>query len=422
MEAALPMPAAGPPPFAGLPLAGPLGGARRSGASLYGIDLGIPLRDRRVLIADPSPFSRKTLTRFLAWVGISDIVFAADGREVLERAAGLGADLILLDADLGSLSGVETCRLLRAMPALRDVPVLLQITSQSDQARARCFQAGASDVVPKPVNPGELIARLRYHLERRAMIRDLTEFRRRIERDLEMAHAMQLALIPKPERIAAVAGKRGLAISAHFESCDEIGGDFWSLYDIDEDRIGVLVADFSGHGIAAAINAFRFETLVSRCSRAERGDPGGLLTRLNRELCEILSVGQYCTAFYGVFDTLRRTLTYACASQPNPLIAGGGGDIRTIDGSGVFLGCWPDEHYETKRLELEPKGFLFLYSDALTESPDRHGAELGEAGLLSLAREMALRDRPLDGLLERFAAARDRPYRDDLTAVWIAWP
>ncbi|MEI7606474.1 MAG: SpoIIE family protein phosphatase [Rhodospirillaceae bacterium] len=391
------------------------------GTSLYGIDLGIPLADRRILVADPSPFSRKTLTRFLTWIGIRDIVFVSDGREVQERAADIGADLILLDADLGSLSGIETCRALRATPAGRDMPILLQTTSHSDQTRARCFQAGANDVITKPVNPGELIARLRYHLERRAMVMELRGFRERIERDLAMARSMQLALIPKPERVAEVARKRGLTIASRFESCDEIGGDFWSLYEIDENRIGVLVADFSGHGIAAAINAFRFETLASRCSKSERADPGMLLTKLNQELCGTLAIGQYCTVFYGVLDSHKRTLTYACGAQPSPFLGGKKNGLVKLDGSGTFLGCWPEEHYENRRQTLENKGFLFLYSDVLTESPDHDGNELGEDGLEELVRKVAPTEHPLDTLLEHFALERRRPYHDDLTAVWIAW-
>jgi sigma-B regulation protein RsbU (phosphoserine phosphatase) len=401
--------------------AGPQATEAHGCASLYGIDLAIPLHDRRILIADSSPFSRKTLTRFLSWFGVTDVVFAKDGKEVLDRVSEVGANLILLDTNLGSLTGIETCRLLRATPTGRDLPILLQTTSHSDQTRARCFQAGASDVISKPVNPGELIARVGYHLERRAMIAELKRFRERIELDLAMARAMQLALIPKPEAVAAAARTRGLAIDSHFESCDEIGGDLWSLHEIDDHRLGILLADFSGHGITAAINAFRFEALVSRRTDAERADPGAMLTELNAELCDILPPGQYCTAFYGVLDSHRRTLTYASAAQPNPFLTGPGGRITTLDGSGVFLGCWPGERYDSRHQDLEPDGSLFLYSDVLTEAPDHQGAALAERGLEELVQAAAQRENPLETLLDRFAAPRRRPYPDDLTALWIAW-
>ncbi len=390
-------------------------------ASLYGLDLVAPLHDCRILIADSSPFSRKTLTRFLSWFGVTDVVFAKDGRDVLDRVGEIGANLILLDTNLGSLTGIETCRLLRTLPAGRDVPIVLQTMSHSDQTRARCFQAGASDVISKPVNPGELIARLGYHLERRAMIAELKKFRQRIERDLEIARTMQLALIPKPERVDRVAKQRGLTINSRFESCDEIGGDFWSLHEIDENRIGILVADFSGHGIAAAINAFRFDALVSRRSKAEQADPGTMLTNLNSDLCEILPIGQYCTAFYGVIDSHSHTLTYASAAQPNPFLGGENNVVKIIDGSGVYLGCWSGEQYDNRYLSLGAKGFLFLYSDVLTESPDHMGTVLKEDGLETLVKNVLNDKIPLNSLIDTFTAPRRGPYHDDLTAIWISW-
>ena len=423
MAAGLAMAGGGSPRGAGA--RGAAGPARDAGLSqqpgLYGIDLGRDLKGRRVVIADASAFNRKTLARFLTWIGITDVVHAGDHEEVLGRLDELLPDLLLLDMDLGAIGGIETCLRLREHPRGRHLPVLLLTTTHSDQTRARCFQAGANDVITKPVNPGELIARIRYHLERRAMMRELTDFRERIERDLRLARSMQLGLIPDPDRVTVAGRERGFSIASYFESCDEIGGDFWSFYEIDDRRLGFLVADFSGHGIAAAINAFRFHTLVSRCPPEELADPGGMLTKLNRELCQILSIGQYCTAFYGVLDRGARSLRYAAGSQPSPLLGDHQGKVATIDGSGVFLGFMADEVYETRELALAPAGFLLLYSDALTETPDQRGEMLGEAGLTALVQDCAGAARPLETLLERFTADHPGGCNDDFTAVWIAW-
>lgn len=389
--------------------------------SLYGIDLGIPLNDRRVLIGDPSAFSRKTLARFLTWIGLTDVIHAGGEAEALERVERDRPDLVLLDADHPSFDGIETCRRLRASPAGRGLPILLQTTSHSDQVRARCFQAGANDIITKPVNPGELIARVRYHLERRLMVQQLTAFQDRVERDLQLARVMQQAVIPNPTWVAEAGRRRGLSIDFRFESCDEIGGDFWSLHEVDDQRLGFLVADFCGHGISAAINAFRFHTLASRRSVEDFADPGAMLTKLNDELCEILPIGQYCTVFYGVIDRAAGTLTYAAGAQPNPLLGGAGGAITAIDGGGVFLGFHRGEIYDNRVIALEPEGFLLLYSDVLTESPDRQGGTLGEEGLTALVQQAAGAPRPLDTLLDRFAASRADRFHDDLTAIWIAW-
>ncbi len=391
-------------------------------STLYGMDLGIPLQDRRILVADHSAFNRKTLCRFLTWIGITEVAQAEDGHGVLSQVAQFAPDLVLLDTDLVGLDGFETCRRLRGLPAGKDLPILMQSTSHSDQIRTRCFQSGATDVITKPINPGEFIARVRYHLERRAMVKELRGFRDRIERDLEIARSMQLELIPKPEAIELVAAKCGLSIEAHFQSCDEIGGDVWSLQDLGEGRLGLLVVDFSGHGIAAAINTFRFHTLVSRCTDAEMMDPGAMLSRLNQELCAILPLGQYCTGFYGVIDTGQGTLNYAAAAQPSPFLSLPGKGIDTIDTQGTFLGCFPDEYYETRTVSLGSGGFLFLYSDVLTETLGNDGTMLGVDGLKNWVRDAAATERPLVALLGSFMAGTNGVLHDDLTTVWIAWP
>lgn len=389
-------------------------------ATPYGIDLGLPQGGRRVLVADDSAFNRKTLARFLQWAGIHQVDFAESGAEVMAKVESFNPDLILLDAAMPQMDGVELCRRLRADPRWRDVPILVQSTLPSDQLRTVCFQAGATDIIAKPVNPGECIARVRYHLERRSLVRELRAFRDRVERDLLQARAMQLALMPDPAVVEAIGERHGLWIDAEFRSSDEIGGDFWAIHELDAGRVGVLVADLSGHGIAAAINAFRLHTLVSRLPAAELTDPAGLLRRLNERLQEILPVGQFATAFYGVIDPSRDRLTYAAAGSPDPLL-GDGSCFRPLDATGMLMGAFAGAEYENRECPMHRGDSLFLYSDALVEARDEHGCMLGEGGLARMV-EGAVRAaprRPLPRILDAFGGTFGTKLEDDLTAVWI---
>ncbi len=388
--------------------------------TLYGIDLGIPLNERRVLIADDSSFNRKTLARFLTWAGITQVEFAQQSEEVLARVDEFHPDLVLLDTTPPRMDGIGVCKSLRQQPHHRDLPILMQSAVNSDQHRTICFQAGATDIISKPVNPGECIARVRYHLERMSLIQELREFRERVERDLRMARSMQLALVPEEDKILEIARPRALDIEMHFRSSDEVGGDFWTLFEIDDTKIGLFIADLSGHGITAAINAFRLHTLMSRLPSAELLDPAALLAQLNRRLNDILTIGQYATAFYGVLDTRTDCLTYASAGSPDPILGRHDG-MMAVDASGVFLGAFAGETYENRHVAVPPGSFLFLYSDALTESLDQEGEMLGEKGLLAWIKDVHASgvDRPLDALLERHAARYGTHLHDDLTTVWL---
>lgn len=391
------------------------------GASVYGMELGIPLGGCRVLIADDSAFNRKTLTRFLQWAGITQVAFASTTDEVMERLESFAPDLLLLDAAMPRMDGIAVCRSLRGDPRWRDLPILVQSAQTSDQMRTVCFSAGATDLIAKPINPGECIARVRYHLERRSMVQELRAFHERVERDLRQARAMQLALVPEPAELAAFADRHGLTVDSVFRASDEIGGDFWTAFEFDGPRVGVFTADLSGHGIAAAINAFRLHTLLTRTPPEELRDPARLLRQLNLRLCEILPLGQFATAFYGVIDRADDSLLYAAAASPGPIVGNGGDGFRRLDASGLFLGAFRDSTYANHRVPLRRGDTLFLYSDGLSEALDTDGAMLGEDGLLRLAGRAAATSpsRPLPALMACHAAAHGERLHDDVTALWI---
>lgn len=388
--------------------------------SLYGIDLGIPLNERRVLIADDSAFNRKTLARFLQWAGIVQVDFAQSGSEVMSKVEAFNPDLLLLDTAMPQMDGIEVCKAMRRDPRWRDLPILMQSALNSDQLRTVCFQAGATDIIAKPVNPGECIARVRYHLERRLLIQELRAFRERVERELLQARSMQLALVPDPEVVEAIGERYGLWIDSHFRTSDEIGGDFWTVKDFDHDRVGLFVADLSGHGITAAINAFRLHTLISRLPEHELADPASLLEELNLRLHDILPVGQFATAFYGVIDRRSDRMVFASAGTPNPILGGPDG-FTQVDGSGMFLGAFAGASFENQEIAFPSGSSLFLYSDGLTEARDPFGTMLGEEGLIRLITQTIVREpkRPLPAMIADFTRHYGEKLHDDLTTVWI---
>lgn len=378
----------------------------------------ISFADCRVLVVDDSKFNREILNRFLTWVGIGRVDFAGDGQQGLTMLQSTGADLVLLDIDMPVMDGLEMCRRIRANPAWSDLPVLMQTSPASDPAGVNCFEAGASDIIAKPINPGECMARVRLHLEKQFFLRNLADFHRRLESDLRLARSMQLSLIPDSRRLSAVGARHGLSIEGHFEPSDELGGDFWTLFELGKGKIGFLVADFSGHGISAAINTFRFHTLIERINPQDYG-PVDWLTMLNRPLKDLLPVGQFATCFYVVIDPVEGTLSYAAAGAPSPLLISGG-RTTLLDASGLMLGVSNTPLLTSDTIPFPPGSSLLMYSDAMTEAVDRNGHLLGEDGLVRLADEALTKG---EGRLKRLLASFDsvvaRPLADDLTAICV---
>ncbi|WP_119678435.1 PP2C family protein-serine/threonine phosphatase [Indioceanicola profundi] len=378
-----------------------------------------PFTECRVLVVDASGSSRDELGRCLARIGLTRIDFAEDGEAGLARFAAAGADLVILDVDVPGMDGLELCRSIRRMPAGADLPVIIQTSPATDPAGVRSFEAGASDIIAKPINPGECMTRVRLHLEKQFLLRNLTDFHRRLEGELRLARSMQLSLIPDQRRISAVAARYGVELEGVFEPSDELGGDFWTLFELDADRLGILVADFSGHGISAAINTFRFHTLLERLP-PHGYEPTEWLLMLNRPLKDLLPVGQFATCFYCIVDTRQGTLSYAAAGAPSPLLVGAG-EATMLDASGLMLGITNSPMLTSDTVPFPPGATLLIYSDAMTEAVDGQGHLIGEPGLVRLATE-AFQGGP--GRLKRLLAAFDKvaqhPLADDLTAICIS--
>jgi len=380
----------------------------------------ISLDDCRVLIVDDNEFNRKSLSLLLLRSGIRNIAFANDGVDGLAKVESFRPDLVLLDVAMPRMNGLEMCRRLRSDARYADLPILFQTALDRDEEQVACFNAGGNDFISKPIRPGECMARVRHQLERRKLLIDLTVFRERVEKELRHAHAMQLSLLPEPRRVAELGETYGLEIYSHFETSSELGGDLWSVFEVDADRVGFLIVDFAGHGITAAINTFRLHTLFER-SQARRGEPAEWLTYLNAALKDVLPTGQFATAFYCVLDKRTNLLTFAGAGAPNPIL-GVGGDLTLLDSSGLLLGISHHARYRTQQVTLPPGGFLLLYSDALLECRGTDGVAFGQEAVLAQVRRTAADDGVLDPvavLLKPFFERVTRPLRDDLTLIWI---
>jgi len=382
--------------------------------------MAISLSDCRVLIVDDNEFNRKSLALVIRRAGITQIAFAENGAEGLKAVDSFRPDLVLLDVDMPVMNGLEMCEALRRNATHEELPVLFQTAFDSDQEQVRCFEAGGSDFISKPIKPGECVARVRHQLEKRKLFNDLAAFRARVQRELAHAREMQHSLLPEKRRLTAVAERYGLTLDAHFETSSELGGDFWGVYPLDNRRVGFLIIDFAGHGITAAINTFRLHTLIDRFPMQDCA-PSQWLMQLNSALKDVLPTGQFATAFFGILDLTTDTLTFSAAGSPNPVL-GVGGDIRLLDSAGLVLGASRRAQYVDQSFRLPRGGFLFLYSDALIECwGDEHGP-IGQSAVPDFVRDalMVNRTHPLEPMMERFYARTRQPLRDDLTAVWIA--
>ncbi len=190
-----------------------------------------------------------------------------------------------------------------------------------------------------------------------------------MERQLAAAMDLQSDMLPSSERVAQIQSRCPLDLSTYYKPRDAVGGDIWTIEAIGPQRVMIYVADFTGHGISAALNTARFHSFVHMELR-NAADPAWLLRRLNNRLLAVLPAGQFATMFCATIDFHMQKIEYAFAGAPPQLYRRSSKDpFEVICQPSFPLGIIPDAGYESQTVAFCPGGGLVLYTDGLVETP-----------------------------------------------------
>ena len=372
-----------------------------------------------LLIVDDEEISRTFIEHTLRARGFTHLIFVASGEEALKKLEEMPIDLVILDILMpGGIDGFACCTAIRLQPKFHDLPILIQTHIKDDERRVQAFTKGATDFVSKPVYPDELSARVLVHLEKRHSLKALRHYKERTALELENARKLQFDCLPKAEEISEIERRCHLDIASYFEPSSEVGGDLWGMKKEFPYQSAFWLVDFSGHGLASAMNAFRLHAYLKEQSDLS-ARPGAYLSSLNDKLLNLLPRGQFATMFYGILDSRGKNLFYACACSPPPILwRKETGKAELIDGSGSPLGI-SMQMYATQQVSFAPGDKLLLYSDALTETPNAAGDYMTEEQIMHLLEENsgASSGELKKILLDQFRQHARDALRDDLTLL-----
>ena len=240
----------------------------------------------------------------------------------------------------------------------------------------------------------------------------------RMERELQQARRIQMSLLP-----GAYPQLPGYDFAAAYESAREIGGDLYDFIDWPGDpaRIGLLIADVSGKGTAAALFMAHSRAMIRGAAQTQPG-PGATLAVANVQIARDNHAMLFVSAFYAVLEATDGRLTFANAGHNLPLIRRADGRVEEVMSRGMVLGIMDDMTYDEATAALAPDDILLLYTDGITEAMDAAGELFGKARLTAAVGQAApatARDL-IDAIL---AAVRDytgdTPPADDLTIVTV---
>lgn len=240
--------------------------------------------------------------------------------------------------------------------------------------------------------------------------------RQRLEQELSIARTIQQALVPH-----GLHDFPHLAVTGVHHPCTEVGGDYFDVVPVDEDRTAILIADVSGKGLGAALLTTMLQGALSGLSMG--ADPVKVFNHVNKFLCRHSEVGRYATMFIGIIGR-DGMLEYIKAGHPSPLLLRKG-QVTELYNEGSFpVGLILEADYESACLQLEPEDTLVLYSDGVTEA-DNVNHDLFEVSGLSHALA-GKQDVPVEVLQQSVldavsAFARGASQSDDITLLVVRY-
>ncbi|NEZ62886.1 response regulator [Leptolyngbyaceae cyanobacterium CCMR0082] len=346
-----------------------------------------------ILVIDDDPIIRRILQRMLQSQGyrVAIAETAADG---LEQALVITPPVILCDWRLpGSIDGLEICRRLKEHPDLSMSSFLLITAHAETASRVEALEAGADDLLMKPIDMAELKARVKSGMRLCQLTRDLKEQKQYLENELAEAASYVQSLLPRDTDQPPV------KIQTRFLPSQQLGGDCFDFYWLDPDYLVIYLLDVSGHGLGAALlstsvlNVLRSQSLPG----TNFYRPDKVLESLNNMFQMTAQNEKYFTIWYGVYNRVNRQLMYASAGHPPAVLlspppppnttdvtanSNGGGapmaETMRLRTPGMPIGMMPGTTYTWKRCSIPDNSYLYIFSDGVYEVPETSLAETGE--------------------------------------------
>ncbi len=378
----------------------------------------------QILIIDDDSIIQTVLKKALQSQGY-EVAIADDGETGLALAEKLRPALIVSDWVMPGLDGLEVCRRVKANPSLSTTFFILLTAQSAVEDRIQGLDTGADDFLAKPIEINELQARVRAGLRLHALSEDLQAQKRLLEKELSEAASYVRSLLP-----ASLTGE--IDIDSRFIPSSQLGGDCFDYFWLDPDYLAIYLLDVSGHGLGAALPSITVLNLLRSQSLPNVNfyQPHGVLRALNEAFQMDSQHDKYFTIWYGVYNKVKRQLTYACAGHPPAVLMPGRllaqpdqpSETCLLGMRRMPIGMMPDTVFESSRCTIPPGSLLYIFSDGIYDLPSPTGQPTwGLHPFINTLSSCA--DTPdLDFLLQAVRAQGGvSTFSDDLSILQIAF-
>lgn len=355
--------------------------------------------------------------------GEYEFAFAHNGLEALQKLLETpDFDIILSDINMPEMDGLTLLAKVNELknPAMK----CIMVSAYGDMDNIRsAMNKGAFDFATKPIDLDGLSRTIEKAIEQVRYIRESQQEHNQLEsikNDLAIAGEIQQTILPRsfppfPELTEVV------DIYASMTPAKDVGGDFYDFFQIDDERIGLVIADVSGKGVPASLFMAVSRTLLR--ATALRGiSSAECLTYANKLLCKESLDSMFVTVFYGIYHYKTGMMDYTNAGHNPPYLLRGGRTVECLSVSSNFVvGVFDDIEFESNTLTFGIGDTLLLYTDGVTEAFNDKREQFSESNLqdiLASMHESSSAKEVVTSVLQSVKTfSGDYPQSDDITLL-----
>ena len=355
--------------------------------------------------------------------GEYEFAFAHNGLEALQKLLETpDFDIILSDINMPEMDGLTLLAKVNELknPAMK----CIMVSAYGDMDNIRsAMNKGAFDFATKPIDLDDLSRTIEKAIEQVRYIRESQQEHNQLEsikNDLAIAGEIQQTILPRsfppfPELTEVV------DIYASMTPAKDVGGDFYDFFQIDDERIGLVIADVSGKGVPASLFMAVSRTLL-RATALRGVSSAECLTYANKLLCKESLDSMFVTVFYGIYHYKTGMMDYTNAGHNPPYLLRGGRTVECLPvASNFVVGVFDDIDFESNTLTFGIGDTLLLYTDGVTEAFNDKREQFSESNLqdiLASMHESSSAKEVVTSVLQSVKTfSGDYPQSDDITLL-----
>lgn len=360
----------------------------------------------KVLVVEGSSDGRSLFVELVQSWGYN-LSVSSTAAQALDLLKSENIQLVLSDWELPDSTGLDFAIQVRELSIEHYVYVILMSPQQAEEFLIKALQAGADDVLTKPVDTNELEARL-HSAERRIELQAVLSSQNAklqkahdvIAQDLRAVSKVQRSYLPPTYCPFPKMDYCWTSVPSQY-----VSGDHLHVFELVEGVYAFYLLDVSGHGIPAAVKSMQLVQMFSDqaassivFSSVGRGQqvktpasPRNVVARLNKLFQQTDTDLSYFTLIYGHFEPERRKITFCQAGHPSPLVLHPDGGVSVVGKGGYPVGLFEFDEYQDVEVDLQPGELFLIYSDGVTEVLSEKDEQFGEARLLEVVK-----GKPLD--------------------------